>query len=131
MFIYVDSQSLWDPQRDGFKKACLLSAAAKGEHRSGLVEDPSGKVHVAVELVNPHERLGISASSTPDTGVAIPGPTFPPVSPSSSVGSLSSEKSTLNPNAKVRVNFFVLMCFHLCLSRPPINACGSDWYKTL
>lgn len=98
-----DSQPLWDSKRDGSEGASLSSLAAKGEQKTGVgevSEDLSGKVHVTVELRNPHERPGSSTSSTSDTGVATSGPRFPAVLPSSSVGLLSSEKSTLNPNAK-------------------------------
>ncbi|KAJ8445563.1 hypothetical protein Cgig2_012451 [Carnegiea gigantea] len=99
----LDSQSLWDSRRDGSERASLSSLAAKGEQKTSfgeVSEDLSGEVHVTVELRNPHERPGSSASSTSDAGVATSGPRFPAVLPSSSVSLLSSEKSTLNPNAK-------------------------------
>lgn len=97
-----DSQSLWDSKRDGSERASLSSLAAKEQKTSfgEVSEDLSGEVHVTVELRNPHEQLGSSASSTSDAGVATSGPRFPAVLPNSSVGLLSSEKSALNPNAK-------------------------------
>jgi len=100
----------------------LSSLAAKGEQKTSfgeVSEGLSGEVHVTVELRNLYERPGSSASSTSDAGVATSGPRFPAVLPSSSVGLLSSEKSTLNPNAKVSCYFCIFICFHLCLSRAP------------
>ncbi|KAJ1407124.1 LsmAD domain, partial [Sesbania bispinosa] len=57
----------------------------------------SGKSNGETKSVNSRGRLGSGTSSGSD-GVATP--SGPGLSPSSSLGSLSSEKSTLNPNAK-------------------------------
>ncbi|KAL2926242.1 Polyadenylate-binding protein-interacting protein 3 [Bienertia sinuspersici] len=65
-----------------------------------LSEDRSGKVHMVTEPTNFRGRPGSSASSTSETGATTTAPSGPALSPSSSMGSLSSEKSTLNPNAK-------------------------------
>ncbi|XP_058108537.1 polyadenylate-binding protein-interacting protein 3-like isoform X2 [Magnolia sinica] len=54
----------------------------------------------ATQSVNPHVRPGSSTSSTSERVVATSVSSGPALSPSSSVGSLSSEKSTLNPFAK-------------------------------
>ncbi|ONK57850.1 uncharacterized protein A4U43_C09F4850 [Asparagus officinalis] len=59
----------------------------------------------ANELVNPSLRSGTSAPSTSERISAGLVSSGPGLSPSSSMGSLSSEKSTLNPNAKVGPSF--------------------------
>ncbi|XP_008787856.1 polyadenylate-binding protein-interacting protein 4-like [Phoenix dactylifera] len=60
----------------------------------------SGKLSSASEAVNTSPRPGCSTSSTSECVGAGSVSGGPGLSPSSSVGSLSSEKSTLNPNAK-------------------------------
>ncbi|CAK9179909.1 unnamed protein product [Ilex paraguariensis] len=60
----------------------------------------SGKTRVATQSVNSRARPGSSTSSTSDCGGAASALRGPGLSPSSSVGSLTSEKSTLNPHAK-------------------------------
>jgi hypothetical protein len=59
----------------------------------------SGKHSSAVEPVN-SQRPGSSTSSTSERIAANSVASAPGLSPSSSMGSLTSEKSTLNPNAK-------------------------------
>ncbi|CAL5021999.1 unnamed protein product [Urochloa decumbens] len=54
----------------------------------------------AVEHVTSSQRPGSSASSTSERIAANSVASAPGLSPSSSIGSLTSEKSTLNPNAK-------------------------------
>ncbi|XP_062223310.1 polyadenylate-binding protein-interacting protein 4-like [Phragmites australis] len=54
----------------------------------------------AVEPVNSSQRPGSSTSSTSERIAANSVASAPGLSPSSSMGSLTSEKSTLNPNAK-------------------------------
>ncbi|XP_062219067.1 polyadenylate-binding protein-interacting protein 4-like isoform X2 [Phragmites australis] len=60
----------------------------------------SGKHPSALEPVNSSQRPGNSTSSTSERIVANSVASAPGLSPSSSMGSLTSEKSTLNPNAK-------------------------------
>lgn len=59
------------------------------------------KVREQTQTTHSHGRPSSSASSKSDRGVAASATTGPGLSPCSSVGSLSSEKSTLNPYAKV------------------------------
>ncbi|CAN6278568.1 unnamed protein product [Urochloa humidicola] len=67
-------------------------------------EAPDSTVSVkhpsAVEPVTSSQRPGSSASSTSERIAANSAASAPGLSPSSSIGSLTSEKSTLNPNAK-------------------------------
>lgn len=76
----------------------------KNSSPSELVEGPgTGKAHGQKQVVNSHGRPDSSTSSTSDCAVAASATNGPGLSPSSSVGSLSSEKSTLNPHAKVQI----------------------------
>jgi hypothetical protein len=68
----------------------------------------SGKHSSAVEPVNSQS----STSSTSECIAANSIASAPGLSPSSSMGSLTSEKSTLNPNAKVWLSE---SCFHIFL----------------
>ncbi|XP_056698795.1 polyadenylate-binding protein-interacting protein 4 isoform X1 [Spinacia oleracea] len=105
-----DLRSSWNAKRSGTEKAniSLMTATTSDVNTkvvektsSGeLLEDRSGKVHVLTEPKNSRGRPGSSASSTSETGAATTAPSGPALTPSSSMGSLSSEKSTLNPNAK-------------------------------
>lgn len=61
----------------------------------------SRKVPSSGEYVNSSQRPGSSTSSTSERIAANSVACAPGLSPSSSMGSLSSEKSSLNPNAKV------------------------------
>ncbi|XP_062087772.1 polyadenylate-binding protein-interacting protein 3 isoform X2 [Humulus lupulus] len=60
----------------------------------------TGKAHGQAQAVNSHGRPGSSASSSSECAVAASATSGPGLSPSSSMGSLSSERSTLNPHAK-------------------------------
>lgn len=66
-----------------------------GDLTEGLA---SGKVSAETKSVN---SRGTPSGSNSVGGVGVAASYRPGLSPSSSVGSLSSEKSTLNPNAKV------------------------------
>ena len=67
---------------------------------SELSDDPeSGKSHGEVQMLNSSGRPGCSVSLNSECAAGTS--SGPALSPSSSVGSLSSEKSTLNPRAKV------------------------------
>lgn len=57
--------------------------------------------HEITQSMNTRARPGSSTSSTSDCGNAVPVSANTGVLPSSSVGSLASERSTLNPHAKV------------------------------
>ncbi|KAL1814341.1 polyadenylate-binding protein-interacting protein 4 [Daucus carota subsp. sativus] len=61
---------------------------------------PSAKQRETTQSVLTRARPGSSTSSTSDFGNAIPASAITGLSPSSSVGSLASERSTLNPHAK-------------------------------
>lgn len=102
-----DLQLPLDAKRDGSgvssvaPKYSTVSTKAEEKTTSGEPsEDRSGKVHVATETIKSRGRTGSSASSISESGPATAAPSAPALSPSSSMGSLSSEKSTLNPNAK-------------------------------
>lgn len=69
-----------------------------GEHSESIV---SGKSHGEPQSLNSRGQPGSSASSSSDCAGSALAFSGPGLSPSSSVGSLSSEKSTLNPHAKV------------------------------
>ncbi|XP_015865839.3 polyadenylate-binding protein-interacting protein 4 isoform X1 [Ziziphus jujuba] len=60
----------------------------------------TGKAHGQTQNVNSHGRPGSSASCSSECAAAASASSGPGLSPSSSMGSLSSEKSTLNPHAK-------------------------------
>lgn len=73
-------------------------ANSHGEASEGML---SGEGRGVVPAKHSHGRPGSTAPSTSESGAAATSAfTGPGLSPSSSVGSLSSEKSTLNPNAK-------------------------------
>lgn len=61
----------------------------------------SGKASGETKAANSHGRIGSTTSSGSDCVGGVAASSGPGLSPSSSVGSLSSERSTLNPNAKV------------------------------
>lgn len=60
------------------------------------------------QSINSHGRPGSSVSSNSECAVSASASSGPGLSPSSSVGSLSSERSTLNPHARVLFLFWVL-----------------------
>ena len=71
--------------------------SSSGELSEGLA---SSKV-TGEKSVNSRGQHGSSTSSNSDCVAAVSAFSGPGLSPSSSMGSLSSEKSTLNPHAKV------------------------------
>lgn len=70
-----------------------------GEQQSKVVQ--SGKVHGETQSLISRGQSGSSTSSSSDSVSRAPAISGPGLSPSSSVGLLSYEKSTLNPHAKV------------------------------
>lgn len=120
---YTDLQSSLDPKKDGSDKVGLSPNAtayapsrgsSKSQENTGspteVSEDPlSGRPQGETQSVNSRGQPGSSTSSTSDRVGAAPGSTGPGLSPSSSMGSLSSEKSALNPHAKVGY-ILSLMC---------------------
>ncbi|KAF3777029.1 Polyadenylate-binding protein-interacting protein 4 [Nymphaea thermarum] len=60
----------------------------------------TGKVNLFVQAGNDQAKPGCSTASTSDSLASTSLSSGPTLSPSSSVGSLASEKSTLNPHAK-------------------------------
>ncbi|XP_021648996.2 polyadenylate-binding protein-interacting protein 3 isoform X4 [Hevea brasiliensis] len=108
-----DSQSL-NGKKDGSDKGALSpnatayapsNASSKSyEKTSSCAELSEGSLSVKgareVQPLNSRGRPGSSTSSNSDCVGAVSVSNGPGLSPSSSVGSLSSEKSTLNPHAK-------------------------------
>lgn len=112
---FVDSQSSSNSKTNGSDKAGLSANAtayapshvsakedqkttAPGEQSEAPVSSKaSGETHSAQSRVRP----GSSTSSGSENANAAPASSAPALSPSSSMGSLSSEKSSLNPYAKV------------------------------
>ncbi|WVZ75386.1 hypothetical protein U9M48_023442 [Paspalum notatum var. saurae] len=85
----------------------LISEGADGTPSSSHAYEPSSsgstvsvKHPSAVEPVTSSQRPGSSTSSTSERIAPNSVASAPGLSPSSSIGSLTSEKSTLNPNAK-------------------------------
>ncbi|PON96212.1 Ataxin [Trema orientale] len=108
-----DSLSSLTGKKDGSDKGLSPNATSyapsrvslKGNEKSSspseLVEGSvTGKAQGQSQAVISHGRPGSSASSSSDNTVAASAASGPGLSPSSSLGSLSSEKSTLNPHAK-------------------------------
>lgn len=116
----VDSLSPLDGKKDGSDKGALSPDATsyapsnvslKGHEKTNSSRDLGEgsvtiKPHGQTQNVNSHGRPGSSASCSSDSAAAAAASSAPGLSPSSSVGSLSSEKSTLNPHAKVILPFF-------------------------
>ncbi|XP_024979292.1 polyadenylate-binding protein-interacting protein 3-like isoform X2 [Cynara cardunculus var. scolymus] len=80
-------------------------ASSKAQEKTSSSEVSEGaatvKIHGATQPAVSRARPGSSASSTSECGNAAPAAASGPgLSPSSSMGSLTSEKSTLNPHAK-------------------------------
>ncbi|GMJ14227.1 CTC-interacting domain 4 [Hibiscus trionum] len=71
--------------------------ASSGEHSEGPA---ASKVTGETHSVNSRGQSGSSTSSNSDSVAAVSASSGPGLSPSSSMGSLYSEKSTLNPHAK-------------------------------
>ncbi|KAK9281572.1 hypothetical protein L1049_004475 [Liquidambar formosana] len=108
-----DSPSSLNTKKDGSDKVGLSpnatayapSRVSKGQEKmSSPIELPeaavSGKTQGETQSLNSRGRPGSSTSSTSDCLGAASASSGPGLSPSSSVGSLSSEKFTLNPHAK-------------------------------
>jgi hypothetical protein len=74
--------------------------------------------------VNSRGRPGSSASSNSDCAGALLASSGPGLSPSSSMGSLSSEKSTLNPYAKVCLEIIKNIYLDYFLNMPLANTFG-------
>ena len=77
------------------------------------------KTHGATQPAVSRARPGSSASSTSECGNPTPAASGPGLSPSSSVGSLTSEKSTLNPHAKVTMEYLVLVVLYKLADQDP------------
>lgn len=111
----IDSQSSPNSEMDGTDKVGQSANAtsyttsivlSKGNEKTSSHGEPleaavSSKAPRELQSVNPRGRPGSSASSNSDRAAATLASNAPGLSPSSSVGSFSSEKSTLNPHAKV------------------------------
>ncbi|KAF7843567.1 polyadenylate-binding protein-interacting protein 3-like isoform X1 [Senna tora] len=110
-----DSQSLLDLKKYGSDKVSLslntsshappsrvLSTTQEKSVSPGDLTESSasGKVNSETKPINTRGRPGSSASSGSECVGGLAASSGPGLSPSSSVGSLSSERSTLNPNAK-------------------------------
>ncbi|KAL4387858.1 hypothetical protein GQ457_09G005050 [Hibiscus cannabinus] len=94
----VNSHSLLNDKIDASDKA---GTCGKPSSSSELSEGPaSSKVTGEAHSANSRGRSGSSASSNSGSVVAVSASSRPGLSPSSSMGSFSSEKSTLNPHAK-------------------------------
>ncbi|GLT49703.1 hypothetical protein SLA2020_232420 [Shorea laevis] len=113
--IPMDSQSLLIDKTNSCNKvelsantttSAVVHASSKDGEKLSLNEvsedSASRKVPGEVQLVNSRGQEGSSTSSNSDHigAAAASASSRPGLSPSSSVGSLSSEKSTLNPHAK-------------------------------
>ncbi|XP_038995284.1 polyadenylate-binding protein-interacting protein 3-like [Hibiscus syriacus] len=110
----IDSQSLSNNKFDGADKAepsanaathpqsnSISKASEKTASSGELSEGPaSSKVTGETHSVNSRGQPGSSISSNSDYVAAVSASSGPGLSPSSSMGSLTSEKSTLNPHAK-------------------------------
>nr|XP_027192535.1 polyadenylate-binding protein-interacting protein 3 isoform X2 [Cicer arietinum] len=113
---YEDLQSALNLKKDGSDKVGLsptnASFYASSTHISAKVDDKTGslgeltrgsetgKANWETKPLNSRGRLETSMSSGSDCVAGVATYSGPSLSPSSSLGSLSSEKSTLNPNAK-------------------------------
>ncbi|KAK8559894.1 hypothetical protein V6N13_016626 [Hibiscus sabdariffa] len=110
----IDSQSSLNDKFDGADKAgpsanptthprsnSILKVSEKPASSGELSEGhASSKVTGETHSVNSRGQPGSSTSSNSDSVAAVSASSAPGLSPSSSMGSLSSEKSTLNPHAK-------------------------------
>ncbi|XP_039060116.1 polyadenylate-binding protein-interacting protein 3-like [Hibiscus syriacus] len=110
----IDSQSLLNDKFEGSDKAGppanpttlpqanFISKVSEKPTSSGERSEcpAASKVNGETHSVNSRGQPGSSTSSNSDSVAAILASSGPGLSPSSSVGSLSSEKSTLNPHAK-------------------------------
>lgn len=115
IFTLVDGQSL-SIVEDLSANAAASAPGQENEHSSSEHLD-SGKKSDASEPVNLSLQPAGSTSSTSEHPGAGLVSSRPGLSPSSSMGSLSSEKSTLNPHAKV----YYLLCSSHSLVVYPFN----------
>lgn len=111
-FFYSDLHPSSRPKKSFSDKAVLSPNATAFDPTSSVSQEKNAssdisenvaslKQHEITRSVNTRARPGSSNSSTSDCGNAVPVSTNTGLSPSSSVGSLASERSTLNPHAKV------------------------------
>lgn len=113
----ADLQSSLNLKKDGSDKGELSPNATssapsahtlpKTDEKTGSIGELTGgsasvKANGETKSVNSRRRLGSSISSGSDYVAGVTTSSARGLSPSSSVGSLSSEKSSLNPYAKVR-----------------------------
>lgn len=89
--------------------APLKSNDKKSSPGEQLEAPAPSKVPGEPQSVNSHGRAGSSASFNSECAVAGSASSGPGLSPSSSVGSLSSERSTLKPHAKVHLILWVFV----------------------
>ncbi|KAF9617427.1 hypothetical protein IFM89_036388 [Coptis chinensis] len=112
---FIDIQSSLNTTKMGSDKGGLSpsatayapssSVSSKDQVQTDSLGEPSdgtgsGKTNVATQPGKLRGRPGSSASSTSERAATASAMSGPGLSPSSSLGSLSSEKSTLNPYAK-------------------------------
>ncbi|XP_039070369.1 polyadenylate-binding protein-interacting protein 3-like isoform X1 [Hibiscus syriacus] len=100
----IDSQSSLNDKLEGSDKAgppANPTTQLQANFMSKVSEKPAAsKVTGETRSVNSRGQPGSSTSSNSDSVAAVSASSGPGLSPSSSMGSLSSEKSTLNPHAK-------------------------------
>lgn len=106
--LIADLQSVLNLKKDGSDKVALSSTNATSNAPSThILSKTDGKTGSLGELtrepgsLNSRGRFESCTSSGSDRRAGVVTFSGPSLSPSSSIGSLSSEKSTLNPNAKV------------------------------
>lgn len=103
------------------------SMLTKCQESSGSArESPeiAGSVKDSNQPVNARVRPGSSTSSTSEGVGAASVSSAPGLSPSSSMGSLSSEKSSLNPYAKVKLIFGILIRHRALVSKTTDSTLG-------
>lgn len=110
-----DTESSLRPKKESSEKVLSADATAyapsnvlsKAQEAMSSSEASEGaatvKIHEATQPAISRAQPGSSASSTSECGNAASAASAPGLSPSSSMGSLNSEKSTLNPHAKVKM----------------------------
>ncbi|KAL6000699.1 Polyadenylate-binding protein-interacting protein 3 [Asimina triloba] len=88
------------PQATAYAPSSATSKSQQPAVSTRELSEHAGSSKDSMQSINPHVRPGSSTSSTSDRVAATSASSAPGLSPSSSVGSLSSEKTTLNPFAK-------------------------------
>ncbi|GMI72369.1 CTC-interacting domain 4 [Hibiscus trionum] len=143
----IDSQSLLNDKYDGADKSgpsgnptthpqsnSIPKVSEKPASSGELSEGPaSTKVTGETHSVNSRGQPGSSTSSNSDSVAAVSASSAPGLSPSSSMGSLSSEKSTLNPHAKefkLNPNAKSFKPFQTSVRPPSPVSDGSFYYQT-